>query len=225
MWQSLYDAAKDHGFTVLAVALDQPDAARPWIEAASPTYPCLIDRDHRVAELYNLVNVPQAIWVDENGRIVRPPEIAGSLDVLHGRDRATNTIPGELVAERARVKAAYIDAVRDWAIRGSESPNALDAQTVAARLSAPDASVAEAHARFHLGQALLRDGRPDEAAEQFAEASRLHPYSWNIWRQHARKNPTGLAVSPEFYQRVDALGDRPYYPSAGLAGVPPKETP
>ena len=47
---------------------------------ARPTYPCLIDRDHHVADLYNLVNVPQAVWIDEHGRIVRPPETAGSTD-------------------------------------------------------------------------------------------------------------------------------------------------
>jgi len=33
VWQALYEATRDHPFTVLAVALDQPEAARPWIEA------------------------------------------------------------------------------------------------------------------------------------------------------------------------------------------------
>ena len=73
MWQALFASLKDHGFTVLAVALDQPEAARPWIAAAAPTYPCLIDRDHHLADLYNLVNVPQALWINEQGRVVRPP--------------------------------------------------------------------------------------------------------------------------------------------------------
>ena len=224
MWQGLYEATKDHGFTVLAIALDQPDAARPWIEAASPTYPCLIDRDHRVAELYNLVNVPQAIWIDENGRIVRPPEIAGSFDTLRVRDRATNTIPDDVIARRAVVKAAYMDAVRDWALRGAASPNALDAVTVKARIEVFDPTIARAHAHFRLGQALLRDGRPEEAAAQWAEASRLHPYSWAMWRQNASKNATGLAASAEFFERVDALSDRPYYVEADLASVPPQGT-
>ena len=110
-------------------------------------------------------------------------------------------------------------------MRGAASPNALDPQTVAARISVPDATTAEAHARFHLGQALLRDGRTEEATAQLAEASRLHPYSWTIWRQNAQKDATGLAVSPDFYKRVDALGDRPYYPPAQLEGVPPGEMP
>ena len=48
----------------------EADAARPWIEAAAPSYPALIDRNHRVAELYNMVNVPQAVWIDETGTIV-----------------------------------------------------------------------------------------------------------------------------------------------------------
>ena len=39
MWQSLVQELKDEGFTVLAIALDTAEAARPWIEAATPTYP------------------------------------------------------------------------------------------------------------------------------------------------------------------------------------------
>ena len=74
-------------FTVLAVALDEAEAARPWIEAAGASYPCLIDRDHRVADLYNLVNVPQAVWIDEDGRIVRPGETAGSTDAFRAMNR------------------------------------------------------------------------------------------------------------------------------------------
>ena len=35
---------------------------RSGIDAAQPAYPCLIDRDHHVAELYDLVNVPESIW-------------------------------------------------------------------------------------------------------------------------------------------------------------------
>ena len=57
---------------IIAVAMDsREDAARPWIKEAAPSYPALIDRDHRVADLYNMVNVPQAVWIDEEGHIVR----------------------------------------------------------------------------------------------------------------------------------------------------------
>ncbi len=243
MWQSLFEELgqgpsqeskegsknepEDHGFVVLAVALDEPEAARPWIEAAKATYPCLIDRDHHVADLYNLVNVPQAVWIDEQGRIVRPPETAGSTDGFRAMDRQTFTMPEAALAERARVKAAYLDAVRDWARRGPASAHVLDEARATAKLSLPPDTVAEAHARFRLGQHLLRRGQPGDAEEArawMAEAVRLHPDSWAMWRQAATKDARGLAAGPEFWARVDALGSRPYYAPVDLA-TPPDSAP
>ena len=220
MWQSLVESTRGSPFTVVAIALDQPEAARPWIETAAPTYPCLIDRDHRVAELYRLVNVPQAVWIDEAGRMVRPPETAGSTDSFRRMDRTTFTMPEEAVAERQRAKQTYFEAVNDWAERGAASPHALDAAGVAERMRAPDARVAEAHAHFRLAQALERDGKADEARTQFDKATRLHPDSWAMWRQSAGKDTRGLASGPEFWARVDALGDRPYYPPVEIAQKP-----
>ncbi len=47
----------------IAIAFDSGGnaATEPWIKAAKPTYPCLIDRQHLVAELYDMVNVPTAV--------------------------------------------------------------------------------------------------------------------------------------------------------------------
>lgn len=203
-------------FTVLAVALDEADAARPWIAAASPRFPCLIDRDHRTAQLFGFVNVPTAVWIDEAGRIVRPPESAGMTDTFRAMDRKTFTLPEAVRVERDRARDAYLEAVRDWAVRGSASPHALGEEAVLARLTAPDARVAEAHAHFQLGQALLRDGRKEEAAEAFATATRLHPESWAMWRQTAEKLPNGLAAGEAFWRRVDALGEQRYYEASEL---------
>ena len=218
MWQALFDEMKNRDFVIVAVAMDQPEAARPWVEAASPAYPCLIDRDHHVADLYGLVNVPQAIWIDESGRIVRPPETAGSTDGFRAMDRTRLTVPDEVIAERNRVKALYLDALRDWAEHGEHSRHALDAARVTARLTAADPVIAMAHAHFRLGQHLLRDGQTEQAQDQFAQAIRLHPDSWNIWRQTAAKDARGLAAGPEFWARVDALGDRPYYAPVAIGG-------
>ncbi len=78
---------------VIAVAMDSREGdALPWIEAARPTYVTLIDRDHRLAELYGVVNVPQAIWIDERGRIVRPAEPAGAYEGFRNRVGANATI-------------------------------------------------------------------------------------------------------------------------------------
>jgi hypothetical protein len=72
---------------------------------------------------------------------------------------------------------------------------------------------------FRLGVWLRRIGRPDEAASFLAEASRLHPDSWNIWRQAADLDEVGKASGPEFWARVRMLGDRPYYPPPDLPGL------
>ena len=48
------------------------------------------------------MNVPQAIWIDEQGRIVRPPETAGSTDHFRRMDLKTKTMSAEDQAERGR---------------------------------------------------------------------------------------------------------------------------
>lgn len=219
MWQSIYADLKDRNFTVVAVAMDDADAARPWIEAAKPTYPCLIDRDHHVADLYNMVNVPQAAWIDEHGRFVRPPENAGSSDAFRQMDRVTKKMTAEQVSERERTKTVYTAAVRDWAQKGSASAFAYDPAAARARLRLPDDAIAKAHVHFRVARQLLRVGKRDEAARHFAQASRLHPDSWNIWRQAAQKDASGLAAGPEFWARVDALGDRPYHRPIDMKGI------
>lgn len=219
MWQSIYAELKDQNFTVIAIAMDSAEAARPWIEAAQPAYPCLIDRDHYVADLYNMVNVPQAAWIDEHGRIVRPPENAGSSDAFRRMDRVTKQMTAAQLAERERTKSVYVAAVYDWVRKGAASEFAFDPAAARARLRLPDAGVAQAHVHFRLARHLLRVGKNDEAARHFAQASRLHPESWSIWRQAAQKDASGLAAGPEFWARVDALGDRPYHRPIDMKGI------
>jgi hypothetical protein len=140
-------------------------------------------------------------------------------------DRKTGAVPEAVLAERDRIKRRYFDAVRDWALNGAASRFVLGERELAARLDAPDAAVAEAHARFRLGLQLLREGQADEARAQLAEATRLHPDSWAMWRQVAARNERGLAAGPEFWARVDALGGRPYYPPAEIADDTDPATP
>jgi hypothetical protein len=221
VWQTLYAELKDRNFTVLAVAMDsRADAARPWIEAARPAYPVLIDREHLVAELYNMVNVPQAVWIDENGTIVRPTENAGAFEGFRAMDRATRKMPDEVAAIVANAKATYVAAVRDWVEKGAASTHAFDPAQARAHVPAMREEVASAHASFRLGQYLLRIGREAEAQVFLDEARRLHPESWNIWRQLAEPNETGLAAGPEFWARVDALGGRHYYAPVDMKGMP-----
>lgn len=219
MWQKLYQDLSDKNFIVMSVAFDEPQAARPWIEAAQPTYPCLIDRTHHVAELYHMVNVPQATWIDEAGRIVRPPENAGQSDAFRKMDRATGTMTPEQVAERTRVKAVYVEAIRDWVLKGAGSEHTFSAEAARAHLRRPDAGAAEAHVHFKLAQRLKLQGKDAEAAAHFAEATRLHPRSWNIFRQAAEKLDNGTAAGADFWTRVEALGEDAYHLPIDMKGI------
>ena len=221
MWQTLHAELKAHDFTVLAVAMDaDPEAARPWIEAAKPDYPCLIDRVHHVADLYNMVNVPQATWIDEAGRMVRPPETAGAVEGFRQMDRATFKVPDDVAARTAAARRTYNDALRDWAVKGAASEFAFDAGAARAHVRVPDDRIAEAHAWFRLGQHLLQRGDEPQAQDAFGRARELHPDSWNMWRQTAQVDARGFATGPAFWARVDGLGSKRYYARVDMKGMP-----
>ena len=221
MWQALYEELADLGFVVVAVAMDsRPGDPLPWIEAAKPSYPALIDQDHRLAELYGIVNVPQAVWIDEAGRIVRPAEAAGAYEGFRWMNRTTREMPEEVARRTAQAKTTYLDAIRDWVRHGTRSAHALPADQARAHLPALTEDIVTAQALFRLGQALIRRGEVDEGNRRIREASRIHPDSWCIWRQGAGVTEQGLAAQPDFWQRVDALGERRYYARVDIAGMP-----
>ena len=221
MWQALYEELKDPNFVVIAVALDSREGdPLPWIEAATPSYLCLIDRDHRLADLYHMVNVPQAVWIDERGTIVRPTEPAGAYEGFRRMDRVTREMPAEAARITAEAKATYLNAIRDWVRAGQASEHAFDAERARAHMPLPTEDVARAHAAFRLGQHLIRRGQEEEGDRWLGEASRLHPDSWCIWRQRAGVTELGLAAQPDFWARVDALGERRYYARIDMKGMP-----
>jgi hypothetical protein len=220
VWQQLFDSLKDQNFMIVAVAEESRGAehARPWIEQAKPTYWNLIDTEHRVAALYGMVNVPQSVWIDATGHIVRGPETAGSTDHFRLMDRTTRSLAPEHAAARTAARTAYLDAVRAWVLTDRY---ALDADAARSALPRITSEIALAHAHFRLGVWLRAHGKPAEGDRHLAEASRLHPDSWNMWRQAADLNEVGKASGDAFWARVEALGDRPYYPPPALPGLPP----
>jgi hypothetical protein len=214
VWQALYDELRAMNFVVISVALDSGGTAKTeqWIRAAKATYPCLIDERHVTAELYGVVNVSAAVWIDESGRIVRPAETAGTSDAFRTQlDRTTKQMSPEGMAERERVREAYLHALRDWAAAGPASPYALPEDEVRRRLPLPAAEHALAAANFRLGQYLHARGHAQGAAPYLAEARRLHPESWSYRRQTWELEEPGKAGGPEFWAAVDALGEQPYY--------------
>jgi hypothetical protein len=227
VWQTLTEEVGAENLTVIAVALDSaPGAAEPWIAAATPTYPALIDREHRVAELYDFVNVPQAVWIDEAGRIVRPPEPAGAFDFLNKRKPGEAAVAPELLEQRKQARLMYLDALRDWARNGAASPYAYSEDDVRARMAAPDERILAAHAHFRLGQHLIAAGRAEEGQALVERAKELHPDSWAMFREAAQKLDSGpmagIAGGPDFQARVAerALAGKPYYAPIDIEGIP-----
>lgn len=221
MWQALYDKYSDRNFIVIAVALDNDiEAARPWIEEIDPTYPVLIDREHRVAELYNMVNVPQAVWIDEQGRMVRPAENAGAYEGFRAMDLQTWTMPDDIGATVSQAKATYVAAIGNWVEKGGDSQYAFDATAARTHIRPPSADIAQAHVLFRLGLYLRQSGNIEEGSARLSEASRLHPESWTIWRQAAETLENGLAAGPDFWTRVQALGNKHFYQPVDMEDMP-----
>jgi hypothetical protein len=216
VWQALYTELAPKGFLPVAVAFDSAGnaAAEPWIKAANPTYPCIIDRRHIVAELFDMVNVPNAVWIDENGKIVRPSEPAGSSDAFRKMDHTTFAIPPDALAELQAKRSAYLDAIRDWVDKGAASKFALSEEEAVRRMHTPSDDHVRAAANFRLGEYLAEIGHPQDAQKYFAEAKRLRPESWNYKRQAWALEDPMKAGGPEFWTAVDALGEKKYYPTS-----------
>ena len=233
----MYREFADRNFVIISVALDTggPDAVRQFIrprepivvpapmqailglsseqyaEMAAPTYPCLIDEKHIVAELYDMKNVPMAVWIDEEGRIVRPAEPAGATDGFRQMNRETYTIPGDVVAAGRAARARYTAAVRDWIEHGAQSRFALSQDAARDRVAGPSAKDALGAASFKLGQYLHERGEVELAKPWFEQAAQLCPDHWTYFRQALQLQEIGKASGPEFIAKVRSLGDRRYY--------------
>ncbi|HEX8110856.1 MAG TPA: hypothetical protein VF516_24155 [Kofleriaceae bacterium] len=194
-------------------------------QAAVPTYPCLIDERHLLGDLLGIVNVPTAVWIDEQGAIVRPPESPGATDAFRSMNLQTREVPKERAADGRLRRQVYVDALRDWIERGAESEHALAPDEVRRRMRGVDRDASLASAQFRLGVWLARRGEREAGQRALEAAVQLQPESWRFRRQKiVLSDPalTGqLASTPEFWQAVQALGDRYYYPPTEMAGMPP----
>jgi hypothetical protein len=172
----------------------------------------LIDEKHIVAELYNMTNVPMAVWIDESGRVVRPAEPAGATDGFRSMDRSTFQMDRETAEKGRTARKRYVDALRDWVEKGDVSAYALRPEEIRGRIGGLSETDALAAANFRLGHHLRQLGFSDDARRYFSEARRLCPERWNYVRQALELEESGKASGPEFFAAVDALGERPYYP-------------
>jgi hypothetical protein len=196
------------------------------VKLARATYPLLRDEQHVVAQLYDITNVPMAVWNDENGKIVRPAEPAGTYDVVKHMDVKTFSIPEAITKRAAHVRATYFDAVRDWVKHGTKSPFALSPAEVAKRAHGPGQAAARGHACFALGAWLWRSGKQDASKRWFEEAVAAQPDNWAFRRQKiavADDSAIGnFAATPEFWKAVqtNAARGKRYYDLIDMPGMP-----
>lgn len=228
MWQALRSELHSLGLEIVTVALDTggADAVGPWIAAARPAHPSLIDRAHLLDELFGIVNVPSGVWIDEAGTIVRPPETAYPqrpefLDRPVPADAAPEVAAHIRALHQLRVEPGrYLAALRDWVAHGAASRYALAPEEVVARSRPRPLAEATAAAHFALGQHLHRTGRAEAAVGHFRAAQRLHPDNWTYKRQAWRLLPEGqdsrAVYGGDWLTEVTKIGAEHYYPALDL---------
>jgi hypothetical protein len=228
VWQELREELHPKGLEVVTVALDLKgvETAGRWIEAAGPSHPSLIDQAHLVDELFGIVNVPNGVWIDEQGVIVRPVEPAfPRRAALRDRPVPPDLDPylAEVLQEARRIRTEpdlYTAALRDWVERGPDSPYALTPEEVLRRSGERGLDRSRAAAHFELAQHLWRQGREAEAVPHFRAARRLQPANWTYKRQAWVLASPFQAPTDQFegdwLSDVREIGAENYYPKLDM---------
>jgi hypothetical protein len=133
---------------------------REWAQGI--TFPVLLDREHLLAELYAISNVPTVVWIDADGSIARPNSAEVGSDLFVDFTGITpDTHMGQV---RAWVRDGIVPDDADCDV------DDLSDDEIAARLA------------FRLAAHLRRDGDVERAAFWFAEAARLAPMDFTVRR-------------------------------------------
>ncbi|NKB33894.1 MAG: hypothetical protein GKR91_12420 [Pseudomonadales bacterium] len=207
VWQVIYEElqAENPNFEIVSFAQDsggETDAG-PIFDAANATYTSVIDANHTISALYNLVNVPSAVWIDEEGKIVRINE--GTYAKNHG----------------AFGTDEYVPIVRDWVANGADSPYVWDTETVSEKIFQRTPEAERAQPTFRLGTYFFASGDEVKAEQYWDMAQELDPTSWNYLRQDIMYEDGGSA-GPEWRARRDAVegAGGTYYAPLDIEPVP-----
>ncbi len=168
---------------------------REWYENAGATFVTLVDESHTISQLYGLVNVPSAVWIDETGHVRRIDEgtyarVHKNGDFEFGRDD-------------------YAPMVADWVARGDDSSFVRSPDAMAARLEQPSDDAARADAHFALGVYFHQQGDDAKANHYWEAAQALNPDSWNYHRQDWSFTPEQAPAN--WMEKFQSLGEKPYY--------------
>lgn len=150
-----------------------------------------------MTRLYDMVNVPTAVWINEEGRIVRPNEVAyvdNRYKGMHGLEASV-----------------YLDAIRDWVVKGGQSVFAMSEKELKEALTPQKPEWALAAAEFGLGEYLSHAGLGTAAIPHYKEAQRLNPDNWNYKRQAWALSDAERDYGTNFMKEVGKLNGKPYY--------------
>jgi hypothetical protein len=200
VWQVIYDELKANNFEIISVAQDSAGeaAAGPIFDAANVSYTTIIDVNHHISSLYNLLNVPSGVWIDEEGNIARINEGTYAQEHANGAF-GTNE---------------YVPLVRDWVARGADSPYVWDREKVTASIFQRTPEAERAQPAFRLGTYYFMQDNDAKAEQYWTMAQQLDPKSWNYLRQDLQYEPGGSA-GPEWRARrseIESAGGAYYAP-------------
>lgn len=222
IWSEVRERLYPKGLEIVTIAMDTAgaEAVREWIELANPKHPALIDQAHIMGELFGVVNVPNGIWIDENGIIVRPPEPSWpgrtpvtdmQLEDIEQWKTVKQLTPAhaQILTEVKKMRfetELYLTMLEDWAENGAKSRYVLSPEEVVERSQPRTPAVAEAAARYEMGQYLHLAGFHEDAIPHWREAHRLQPDNWTYKRQ-AWSFEDPLVQDPQGIYEGSMLGD------------------
>jgi peroxiredoxin len=191
-WKALTDELEPLGLDLVTVALDDDeDRVRHWTDKAG--LPAVLDADHRLSDVFGVVNVPSTVWLDEDGRVAKAPTIAPGDDQF---------------AEFTEVDSdRHHEALRRWMdedVVPDEQPTVDD-----------DADLRLARAERRLAAWLHHAGRNEAAERHFAAAVALAPLDFSIRRSSMRmrgQNPFGEEFF-ELWEQWSEAGRPGYLPT------------
>ena len=197
VWQSIYEEINDPNFVIISAAQDTGGemAAGKIFDEAGVTYKAIIDQEHTISTLYNLVNVPSGVWINEEGKVVRINE--GTYAAYH--KLGTLEFGSDV----------YVPALKDWLLKGSESEFVWSPEQVSSKIVTRTEDAEQAEPAFKLGVHFHRQGNETKANEWWEESQRLNPASWNFARQDWSFTPS--QANANWLKKVQTLNGKPYY--------------
>lgn len=151
------------------MALDADETAVcEWATKEQLTMPVLIDKFHIVADLYGIVNVPAAVWIDENDKIVRPADSIPGSDLFREFSNVDSAVHHNLLRKWVRSGERDLDdtGVREFQVKPSQ-----------------DVQMARLHRRVAIAiRKRNHDGDSSASREHLSRAEVLAPLDWTIRR-------------------------------------------